>query len=110
MRELFQHEMTQQRELHERIAKTHLEDFQDQLTTQVGSTLTVSPGTWNGSPTSYQYTWQRCAATCASIASAWNPTYAPVNADRGATLRVLVWAVNTAGHTTAYTAQTAAVS
>jgi len=42
MRELFQHEMTQQRELHERIAKTHLEDFQDQLTTQVGSTISFA--------------------------------------------------------------------
>src|SRR6476620_8692206 len=37
MRDLFSHEMTAQRELHERVAKTHLEDFQDQLTTQVGS-------------------------------------------------------------------------
>jgi serine/threonine protein kinase len=42
MRELFQHEMTAQRELHERIAKTHLEDFQDQLTTQVGSTISFA--------------------------------------------------------------------
>jgi eukaryotic-like serine/threonine-protein kinase len=42
MRDLFQHEMTAQRELHERIAKTHLEDFQDQLTTQVGSTISFA--------------------------------------------------------------------
>jgi eukaryotic-like serine/threonine-protein kinase len=42
MRELFTHEMTAQRELHERIAKTHLEDFQDQLTTQVGSTISFA--------------------------------------------------------------------
>jgi hypothetical protein len=42
MRELFQHEMTAQRELHERIAKTHLEDFHDQLTTQVGSTISFA--------------------------------------------------------------------
>jgi serine/threonine-protein kinase len=42
MRELFSHEMTAQRELHERIAKTHLEDFQDQLTTQVGSTISFA--------------------------------------------------------------------
>ncbi|HEY5921477.1 MAG TPA: protein kinase [Kofleriaceae bacterium] len=42
MRELFHHEMTAQRELHERIAKTHLEDFQDQLTTQVGSTISFA--------------------------------------------------------------------
>src|SRR5688572_15893493 len=42
MRELFNHEMTAQRELHERIAKTHLEDFHDQLTTQVGSTISFA--------------------------------------------------------------------
>src|SRR5262245_18153073 len=42
MRDLFAHEMTAQRELHERIAKTHLEDFQDQLTTQVGSTISFA--------------------------------------------------------------------
>ncbi len=42
MRDLFTHEMTAQRELHERIAKTHLEDFQDQLTTQVGSTISFA--------------------------------------------------------------------
>src|SRR5262245_4519119 len=42
MRELFSHEMTAQRELHERIARTHLEDFQDQLTTQVGSTISFA--------------------------------------------------------------------
>src|SRR5215510_5075100 len=42
MRELFSHEMTAQRELHDRIAKTQLEDFQDQLTTQVGSTISFA--------------------------------------------------------------------
>ncbi|HEY5945755.1 MAG TPA: serine/threonine-protein kinase, partial [Kofleriaceae bacterium] len=42
MRDLFQHEMNAQKELHERIAKTHLEDFQDQLTTQVGSTISFA--------------------------------------------------------------------
>src|SRR5690606_4371376 len=39
MRELFSTEMTAQRELHERVAKAHLEDFQDQLTTQTGTTI-----------------------------------------------------------------------
>jgi serine/threonine protein kinase len=42
MRDLFSHEMTAQRELHERIAKTHLEDFQDQMTTQVGATISFA--------------------------------------------------------------------
>ncbi len=42
MRDLFTEEMTSQRELHERIAKAHLEDFQDQLTTQTGTTVSFA--------------------------------------------------------------------
>jgi serine/threonine protein kinase len=42
MRDLFSEEMTAQRELHERIAKAHLEDFQDQLTTQTGTTVSFA--------------------------------------------------------------------
>ncbi len=42
MRDLFSEEMTGQRELHERIAKVHIEDFQDQLTTQTGTTVSFA--------------------------------------------------------------------
>jgi serine/threonine protein kinase len=42
MRELFADEMTAQRELHERVAKAHLSDFQDQLTTQIVSTVSFA--------------------------------------------------------------------
>ncbi|MEO6776725.1 MAG: serine/threonine-protein kinase [Kofleriaceae bacterium] len=42
MRELFSEEMTAQRELHERVAKAHLEDFHDQLTTQTGTTVSFA--------------------------------------------------------------------
>ena len=42
MRELFADEMTAQRELHERVAKTHLSDFQEQLTTQTGTTVSFA--------------------------------------------------------------------
>lgn len=42
MRDLFNHEMTAQRELHERVAKAHLEDFQEQLTTQTGTTISFA--------------------------------------------------------------------
>src|SRR5262245_56687426 len=42
MRELFSDEMTAQRELHERVAKAHLEDFQEQLTTQTVSTVSFA--------------------------------------------------------------------
>jgi serine/threonine protein kinase len=42
MRELFADEMGAQRELHERIARTHLEDFHEQLTTQTGTTVSFA--------------------------------------------------------------------
>ena len=42
MRDLFSEEMTAQRELHERVAKAHLEDFHDQLTTQTGTTVSFA--------------------------------------------------------------------
>ena len=79
-------------------------------TTTVGQTLTVSPGSWTGSPTSYQYTWRRCTPTCAAIPGATTSTYTLTVADAGATIQVLVWAVNAAGHGAATSAQTATVS
>jgi serine/threonine protein kinase len=42
MRDLFSEEMTAQKELHERVAKAHLEDFQDQLTSQTGTTVSFA--------------------------------------------------------------------
>ena len=42
MRDLFSEEMTAQKELHERVAKAHLEDFQDQLTQSTQSIGTVT--------------------------------------------------------------------
>jgi serine/threonine protein kinase len=42
MRELFTEEMNAQRELHDRVAKTHIADFQDQLHTQTISTISFA--------------------------------------------------------------------
>src|SRR5439155_19352584 len=42
MRELFADEMTAQRELHERVAKAHLADFQDQFHTQTIDTVSFA--------------------------------------------------------------------
>ena len=44
MRELFAEEMQAQKELHERVAKTHLSDFHDQLTSQTTSTVSFALG------------------------------------------------------------------
>jgi hypothetical protein len=42
MRDLFAPEMTAQRELHDRVAKAHLEDFQDELTKETGTTVSFA--------------------------------------------------------------------
>jgi hypothetical protein len=75
----------------------------------VGQALSVSAGTWSGSPTSFQYTWRRCTPGCVGIAGANGSSYTPGAGDVGATLQVLVWALNAAGHGAATTAQTAIV-
>jgi hypothetical protein len=82
-------------------------------TPRAGQALTTSAGTWTGSPTSYAYQWGRCDAAggeCSSIAGATSPTYVPVTADVGSTLRVAVRATNAGGSTTATSAATVAVA
>jgi hypothetical protein len=82
-------------------------------TTQVGSTLTVSDGSWSGNPTSFTYSWRRCdqsGNSCATIGGAKSHTYQLTQADAGTTLRARVTAKNSSGSTTAETAQTAVVA
>lgn len=79
---------------------------------QVGSTLTASQGTWNGSPTSTGFTWLRCDAngdSCAKIDGATSNKYTVMQADAGGTLRIVVVATNAAGSTHFTSPQTAAV-
>lgn len=79
---------------------------------QVGSKLTASQGTWNGSPTGFAFTWSRCDAkgdSCATIDGATGDTYTLTQADAGAALRVSVAATNASGTTQFVTAPTAAV-
>jgi hypothetical protein len=66
-------------------------------TTTVGSTLTVSNGTWSGSPTSYAYQWQRDGA---DIGSATNSTYVLVSGDLGHLIRCAVTATDAYGGAT----------
>jgi len=79
---------------------------------QVGSTVTASQGTWNGSPTSYTFAWSRCDAqgdSCATIDGATSSTHRLAQAAAGRALRVSVVATNAAGSTEYVSAATAAV-
>jgi hypothetical protein len=64
-------------------------------------TLVASPGSWESvEPLTFSYQWGRCAAngnSCSSIFGATGPTYVVGAADAGLTLRVRVFAENTAG-------------
>ena len=68
---------------------------------QVGQTLTVSPGTWNGTaPITYAYQWRRCDSDglgCFAIHGATSSSYVLGTSDLGRTLRVEVTAVNQVG-------------
>jgi hypothetical protein len=80
-------------------------------TAKVGQTLTASPGSWSGNPTSYAYQWQRCdldVLTCANTAGR-SSTYAVTVNDLGFRLRVVVTAKNGKGSSTATSAPTTAV-
>jgi hypothetical protein len=79
---------------------------------KVGETLSVSNGTWTGSPTSYAYRWQRCTSStsCTSISGATGQTYVVRAADAGHTLRATVTATNADGSSTANSNMTATVA
>lgn len=80
-----------------------------------GQTLTATSGTWNGSPTSFTYIWQRCDTTsqpsCHPVgADGRAPTYVLAPADLGSALMVCVLAYNAAGGAGACSAHTGEVS
>lgn len=82
-------------------------------TPQENSTLSVSNGTWSGSPTSYAYAWSRCdkfGNSCATISGATANSYKLTSADVGHTIRATVTASNSAGKASATSAPTAVVS
>jgi hypothetical protein len=82
-------------------------------TPQQGQTLTATTGTWNGSPTTFTYQWQRCDAagtTCADVPLATAFTYPVTGADVGWRLRVAVVAQNAVGSATATSEPTAVVT
>jgi hypothetical protein len=82
-------------------------------TPRVGATLTAQNGTWENSPTAFEYRWLRCGPAglrCVAIPAATEKTYTPVAADAGHTMRVRVTAVNADGATNARSAPTAVVA
>lgn len=68
----------------------------------IGTTLSVSDGTWTGLPSAftYEYQWERCdaaGATCTDIDNETSSSYTMVQADLGQTVRARVTATNVAG-------------
>jgi hypothetical protein len=66
----------------------------------VGDVLTVTPGSWSNSPTSFSYQWEDCDSAgnaCTAITGATGQFYALDGSDAGATIRVREIARNAAG-------------
>lgn len=83
-------------------------------TAKDGQVLTVSTGTWTGTPPlSYGYQWEACnssGAECASISGATASTYRVVSSEIGGTLRVVVTASNAGGSASATSAVSAVIA
>lgn len=79
-------------------------------TPQEGSTLTVNPGSWSGTPApSFSYQWERCLGTgggCTAVSGATGTTYTATLADVAHTLLAQVTAKNATGSSTANTSET----
>ena len=79
-------------------------------TTQEGSTVTVAPGSWAGTPApKFSFQWQRCVGTgggCADVSGATSTSFTLGSADVAHTLRVVVTASNGNGSSSATTAET----
>lgn len=80
-------------------------------TPRVGEVLTAQNGTWQNSPTTFQYRWLRCnpGGNNCDLLAADGRTYRVAQEDAGRTLRVRVTAVNADGSTNARSEQTEVV-
>ena len=83
-------------------------------TAQEGQTLSVTTGSWTGTPPlSYGYQWRDCdlsTGACADVAGATTATYTPGPTDVGFALAARVTAANSGGSTSADSAPTAVVA
>jgi fibronectin type 3 domain-containing protein len=80
-------------------------------TAKEGQLLSVTTGTWTGSPTiAYTYQWQQCTPTCTNISGATASTYRLVAAQVGKTIKAVVTATNGTGSASATSAATATVT
>ncbi|MGA2455744.1 MAG: SMP-30/gluconolactonase/LRE family protein [Solirubrobacteraceae bacterium] len=78
----------------------------------IGTTVSVTNGSWSNTPLSYGYQWERCnsaGAECAAILGASNQTYTPVMADYAHALVAQITATNANGSTAAASAASSAV-
>ena len=69
-------------------------------TAQQAQTLTEHHGAWTGSPSSWDYQWQRCnpdGTTCSDIAGATGQTYTLTSDEDGLRIVVKEWATNSGG-------------
>ena len=67
---------------------------------QQGQTLTATPGTWDGNPTTFDYQWQDCDGQGCTDTGTDANTYTLGQNDVGHTVQVLVTATNTTGPST----------
>jgi Ca2+-binding RTX toxin-like protein len=78
----------------------------------VDGTLTLTPGTWDGSnPLTFTYSWRRCNAagdlgSCVQIPGATLSSYTPTVADIGSSIRVWITGTNITGSAIAVTNHT----
>ena len=82
-------------------------------TAQQGDTLSVSNGSWSGSPTRFSYAWQDCdgnGLNCAAISGAGGSSYVLQAGDVGDTIEASVTATNAGGSATQTTNATAVVT
>lgn len=78
----------------------------------VGAQLSADAGVWSGPTPSFSIAWQRCnasGAACAPLGVSAS-SYTAVSGDAGSTLRIVVFATNKNGSTSATSAQTAVVA